>query len=108
MDVTWHKQMTHYGNWQRSESLQLNIVHSNASISHSRTYHDGCAVTKMRCDGQGRSMPFLVLVWSLPRFVACLDFVACELTENTILSLVEQNACHLPTVTSRQPFHRWM
>ena len=34
--------------WQRSESLKLNIVHSNASISHSRTYHAACAVTKMR------------------------------------------------------------
>ena len=36
----------------------------------------------MRLAAQGRSMPFLVLVWSLPRFVACIDFVACGRTEN--------------------------
>ena len=49
----------------------------------------------------------LLLVWSLPHFVFCVDFVASGLRtgpDNILSSLVQQNACQLPSAISRKPF----
>ena len=65
-------------------------------------YMELTMLTKMRCSVTRHEVVLvLLLVWSLPHFVFCVDFVA---SNNILSSLVQQNACQLPTAISRKPF----